>query len=67
MKDVLWEKQDERTMSWILKGNALYRIEIFKSLSGKKLKKPFVKSVSAFKRQIGIETKLLGINNKTNK
>lgn len=46
-------------MSGILKGNILSAIEICKSLSGKKLKRPLAKWISSFERQIAIGTGLL--------
>jgi hypothetical protein len=46
-------------MSGILKGNILYTIDICKSLSGKKLKRPLAKCISAFTRQMAIGSELL--------
>lgn len=42
-------------MNWILQGNILNRIEIFKSLSKKESKKALAKCISTFKRQVRIE------------
>lgn len=52
-------QQEARNMSGILRGNVLYTIEICKSLSGKKLKRPLANCMSSFERQIAIGTELL--------